>query len=256
MTTFDHILSSFDPISLDDMKSVRLMNRIDTKYVATVDHVLEVLKESEDKYYVQIIDGNGNLPYRTVYYDTSECGMYLAHLHGRLTRQKVRERFYDSSGIGFLEIKQKNNKGRTKKKRVPFDVPEEERRSFIDENSSVAYGSLTPVVENAFNRITLVNKEMTERITIDTSLGFRHLATGNTKSLDGIAIIELKRDGLARSEMASLLRKSRIHPMGFSKYCMGMAFTDPSLPVNRFKPRLRKIEKMLASLKEQNKTFT
>ena len=38
----------------------------------------------------------------------------------------------------------------------------------------------------------------------------------------------------------------RIKPMGFSKYIIGTALTDSTLHCNRIKPRLRKIEKMMA----------
>jgi len=39
-----------------------------------------------------------------------------------------------------------------------------------------------------------------------------------------------------------MLRQLRIHPHGFSKYCMGSALTNPQLPVNRFKDKLRDID--------------
>ena len=44
--------------------------------------------------------------------------MYLAHQNGRVIREKIRVRTYVSSGLTFLEVKNKNNKGRTDKKRI------------------------------------------------------------------------------------------------------------------------------------------
>ena len=62
--------------------------------------------------------------------------------------------------------------------------------------------------------------------------------------LDNVVIIELKRDGLVPSPILAMLKKLRIKKSGFSKYCIGTAFTYPQLPQNRFKERLRKIMKI------------
>ena len=60
-----------------------------------------------------------------------------------------------------------------------------------------------------------------------------------------LVIVELKRDGLVFSPVLEMLRQLRIHPHGFSKYCMGAAMTNDSLPVNRFKKKLRDVEIIL-----------
>lgn len=106
-------------------------------------------------------------------------------------------------------------------------------------------------MENHFNRVTLVNRQKTERLTIDTSLGFHNLVTGDELSLPGIAIIELKRgnfgQSLATSPILALLRQLRVKPMGFSKYCIGSALTNHSLPQGRIKQRLRAVAKLAGS---------
>lgn len=103
-----------------------------------------------------------------------------------------------------------------------------------------------PQIENRFYRLTLVNRNRTERLTIDTKLRFHNLVSGADCDLTGLVIIELKRDGRVASPIATMLRELRIKQSGFSKYCMGMALTNPALPINRFKPRLRMINRMLA----------
>ena len=60
-----------------------------------------------------------------------------------------------------------------------------------------------------------------------------------------LVIIELKRDGLVFSPVLEMLRQLRIHPHGFSKYCMGSALTNPGLQVNRFKRKLIEVNKIL-----------
>ena len=89
-----------------------------------------------------------------------------------------------------------------------------------------------------------MNKGKTERLTIDLDLCFNNIRTQRPCDLSGIVIIELKRDGLVYSPIIEMLRQLRIHPHGFSKYCIGSALTNPDLRQNRFKIRLRDTEKI------------
>lgn len=238
-------MQSYTPVSLEQMKAVRLMNRIDTKYVTTRTRLMRLLELARDRYWVQEIDGRRNMPYYTLYYDTERCDMYMEHQRGRKSRQKIRIRAYEHSGVSFLEVKNKNNKGRTAKKRVECAVGEKDGHTdFIASHLHYAPERLRDRIENRFTRITLVNRNMTERLTIDTNLRFHNFTTDRVCALNGLVIIELKRDGLTASPILELLRRLRIQPSGFSKYCMGMALTDGGLKQNRFKPRLRMISKM------------
>ena len=103
---------------------------------------------------------------------------------------------------------------------------------------------VSPVIENWFNRITLVNYGKTERLTIDFNLRFHHLKSDGWHKLERVAIIELKRDGNVPSPALDLLRETRIKRSGFSKYCIGSALTHNSLKRNNFKERLTMINKM------------
>lgn len=239
------IIGRYDSISLEEMKCVRLMNRIDTKFVTSYDKLIQLLDLAHAEYYVQKIDGEYNMPYYTRYFDTEQCGMYLEHLRGRKRRQKIRIRKYESSGLSFLEIKSKNNKGRTSKRRVDCSEHDENfYKAFVNKNSYYSHEELSDRIENRFSRITLVNKNKAERLTIDTGLKFHNFHTGRICGLDDLVIIELKRDGNVYSPIADMFRKLHIHTEKFSKYCMGLAFTDESLKYNRFKPRIRIVEKM------------
>ena len=236
------ILSGFAPITLEEMKDIRLMNRTDTKYVVPVAVLVPLLEAAREDYRVQEVDGERNIAYRTVYYDTADQKMYIAHQNGKKTREKIRMRTYVSSGLSFLEVKNKNNRGRTDKKRIKVKgedfMTQEKTREFLAKNAWFTPEELTPQLENSFTRITLVNRGMTERLTIDTSLAFVNLCNGQRSSLAGIAIIELKRDGRTASPMYSLLMKMHIHTSGFSKYCMGYALTDNNIKQNLFKERI------------------
>ena len=112
------LLSHLPPIPLEEMGSIKLMNRLDRKYLATLSQLEQLLKMAQGKYYAQANGDSRFSPYRTIYLDTPDEEMYLAHHNGRLVRQKVRVRTYLDSGDTFLEVKNKDNHGRTKKKRI------------------------------------------------------------------------------------------------------------------------------------------
>ncbi len=249
MDRIGSILQGFAPISLDEMSRVRLMNRIDTKYVTTVPQLAMLLGRAGAEYRVQEIDGMRDMPYYTCYFDTPDCDMFVQHRRGRKMRQKIRLRVYENSGTAFMEIKDKDNRGRTDKKRIPADGGSGTAvmcyADFIRTHSRYSPESLLPQVRNRFRRITLVNNLMTERLTIDTGLSFHNVSTGCECSLEGLVIIELKRDGNTRSPAAEMLHGLHIRQEGFSKYCVGMALTDSSLRQNRLKPRLRMVHRLL-----------
>lgn len=242
------IIDAFTSIPLEEMGKVKLMNRIDTKYVTSIANIIELLKALSDDYLIQQIDGRSNMPYYTKYYDTPDTDMFYQHQRGKKNRQKVRIRLYEGCNTPpFIEIKTKNNKGRTKKKRVSMEAGADilHYPDFFTNHSKYDPMSLIPRIENHFFRITLINKGMTERITIDTSLEFHNLTTGRTFKLDNIGIIEWKRDGrMCNSDLETILRQLHIHPAGFSKYCVGMALTDTSLRQNRLKQKIRMINRI------------
>ena len=245
----EKIIESFNPISLEEMKSVKLMNRTDTKFVTNISKLCELLKMAQCDYYVQEIDGERNLEYDTTYFDTKAFDMYTMHQCGHANRQKIRFRTYCISDLQFMEVKTKNNHGRTKKKRIEvsdMDLNDEEKRHFLQKHLRFGVDTLQPALSNHFSRITLVNKGMTERLTIDTGLRFHNLLNGKDKDMGQLVVIELKRDGLVYSPVLHMLRQLRIQPHGFSKYCMGSALTgNDHLPVNRFKRKLIEINKLV-----------
>lgn len=245
----NELLKPFAPITLEEMKSVKLMNRTDTKFVTNTSKLRQLLKMAQQDYYVQVIDGERNLDYDTTYFDTTAFDMYNMHQNGHLNRQKIRFRTYCINDLQFMEVKTKNNHGRTKKKRIEvsdMDLKDEDKRQFLHKHLRYEVDKLQPVLNNHFSRITLVNKGMTERLTIDTALNFHNLLNGHDKDMGQLVVIELKRDGLVPSPVLQMLRQLRIQPHGFSKYCMGSALTGQGhLPVNRFKCKLIEINKLV-----------
>ena len=241
------------PITLEEMDSIKLMNRIDTKFVTCERVLLDILADAHAQgYRVCTIDGLQVTGYNSLYYDTPGLFMYNAHQNGRKTRQKVRCRTYAVSGQTFLEIKRKDNHGRTRKKRI--EIPGEYFTHFGDDPAAAAFlaekswftaGQLQPRCTTGFSRITLVNPAKTERLTIDTGLHFHNYVTGRDGDLQDAVIIELKQDGHLPSPMRAILAKHRVMPYRISKYTIGTVLTDWDAKDNRFKEKVRYIEKTI-----------
>ncbi len=250
------VINSFQSVSLDEMDGVKLMNRTDTKFVIQVEKLKQILGAISDKYKVLEIDNLRMLPYRTTYYDTDNFDMYLAHHNCRLNRYKIREREYVSSSTAFLEVKFKNNKRQTRKKRVmrddynsPFTT---ENQKFVAKVSPFSLSDLEPKIENHFTRMTLVHHSYTERVTIDINLSYNF---GDKNSLlDKLSIIEIKRDKHSvASDLGRILRENHIMPSGMSKYCLGTALLNHDIKQNNFKPKIRRLSKLSGyDLKTQN----
>ncbi len=248
MLTVRKRIDQFDTISLKEMDNVKLLNRVDTKYVCSVFKLADFINELSEQYKVLEIDGERMMSYRTKYYDTPDFKMFSEHHNGKLNRYKVREREYVNSNTKFIEIKFKNNKYRTLKSRVEkqnyANWFSNDEIDFLDYKSPFSSDELEVKLYNSFNRITLCN--MSERVTIDFKLKFEN-PDGYAKTLPLLAIIEVKQAKYSfNSEVIKALKKYKVRPLGFSKYCIGTSLVYPELKSNRFKSKLLLINKISA----------
>ena len=191
-------LDGFAPISLAEMDAVKLMNRVDTKYLTDRATLADVLRDAAAAgYRVLVADGSRISPYDSIYFDT-----------------------------------------------IPMaDLPDFRANDaacrYLAGHSDFEAGQLLPTLETLFLRITLVNPDLTERLTIDTNLCFKNFRTGLETSLGEAVVIELKQDGHAASAMKGILRDHRVKPARISKYCIAVTLTDPSARAGRFKEKVR-----------------
>lgn len=191
-------------LDLDRIAAVRLMNRVDTKYLVDERRCMELLERAADQYYVQIIDDCRACRYATLYYDTPQWDMYHLHHNRRLTRQKIRTRTYVETGVTYLEVKNKSNKGRTHKRRMALDrslfaaaATDTAAADFLRREARYAPETLSPSLATRFVRVTLVNRAMTERLTIDFDLHFDNVraAGGGNKDMNGCGDMDMNSRG-------------------------------------------------------------
>lgn len=241
------LVEKFAPTSLAEMDAVALLNRVDTKFVMPIDQLMEALSAVKSEYRMLEVAGHRLNHYRTLYFDTDWFDLYYLHINHRAEHYKVRSREYLDSNISFLEVKHRTQKNRTIKDRLATDQPITWMNDRAEQwlNGVFPFDSrrLEPRLWNTFTRLTLVNKQQCERVTIDVDLTF----TWAQKSvrLDGIAVAEVKLAGLhCQSPFLVQMRKQHIHACGFSKYCVGTAMLYEEVKKNSLKSRLMWIKKV------------
>jgi hypothetical protein len=246
LSPIEQIIQQFNPISLKEMDGVALMNRIDTKFVVSLDQLLSILEEVKSIYRILEVNDVRFSHYETLYYDTDDFHFYTRHHNGKMNRWKIRKRSYVDSQLNFLELKFKTNRGRTQKQRT--GIPEigvdlnGDEEMFIGRKSGIDL-HLSPQLKNNFTRLTLVEPSLPERITIDLELSFEWNEI--SRKLKQIVIVEVKQENRNRlSPFVQALKKRHVREVSISKYCIGVAMLVPFVKKNNFKGKLIKINKL------------
>lgn len=247
----DNIINAFDPIHLDEMNGTALMNRVDTKFVISMDQLIQVLPELQKHYRILEIEGLRLPQYESEYYDSESMDFYIDHHRKKVDRFKVRYRKYIESDLSFLEVKHKS-KGRTDKQRIIVnDLPgemNEEHTDFV-RSTGVHQEKLNYILTNKFHRITLVGKNHVERLTFDLNLEFNR--NEKSKFYSYLVIAELKQERLSRiSPFYKIVKGMMIRPYRISKYCIGVIelYGKENVKYNRFKKKLLKLNKLKANV--------
>lgn len=240
------------PISLAELDATAaLRQRIDVKYLVPAAALAALAGRLAETHQVLEIAGERRFTYHTTYFDTAGLLTAREHLQGRRRRFKCRRREYAESGLSSFEVKLKDGRGRTIKHRAPVEGAPQSgplggaALAFLGDRLREAYGREVPAPLHAglrmtFERMTLVAPARGERLTCDTGLRFWAPGGAGGGLAAGYAIVESKsaRGGaLADRELRGL----GIRPVAAcSKYCLGVAMTDPGLRSNPLRPLLRR----------------
>jgi len=239
-------LNKFESVTLKQLDSVKLQNRMDTKYILSKAQLVLLLEGIKEEQFVLEIDNTRVFNYKTIYFDTPDFQFYKDHHNGCVNRIKVRSREYVESKLSFYEIKRKLFETRTDKQRKI--IPAIYQEVPLADYNLIQYKRLNnkPIekkLTNHFKRITLTNKKFTERITIDLEIGFDN---GKKQiQLSELVVIEVKQ-GKADvfSNTIQMLKKLRVHESSFSKYVIGVSLLEENIKHNNFKPILLKLNKI------------
>lgn len=250
----------FDPISLDTLNAkAEMLERLDNKYVVGVAVLRSAAAELAKHFDILEIDGRRTFTYETCYFDDTDRQSYFNHHQGRRRRAKVRIRKYLEAGLCFVEVKLKDKRGATIKKRLPYDLV---KFGVLDETAlAYVHGAyfdqyredfpydLSRVIDMRYVRMTLVAKEGGERMTIDGQLRF--FAPGSSHSISDDRFILETKSANGNGIADRILRTLHQHPTKHcSKYCTGMAILNHGTKHNKFLPALRKLGSVPAPQRE------
>ena len=243
------ITQAMAPISLQEIETLALMDRVDVKFILHEREFLHALEQVADQYHILEIDGVRGSRYLTTYFDTPDYAMYHMHHNGARTRFKVRWRWYLDSSTIFLEVKEKNNRERTRKKRILLAEPVSDLQSidlsWLPEHFAHDPATLAPTIWTRFRRLMLADTVRGERITVDLDLQLGDQE--RTVALPGLVIVEIKQRKFSlASPMARQIHDIHRSPHHISKYCVAMATLYPEIKNNQFKQVIRRLESICA----------
>lgn len=246
------LFADFHPISLAALNAkAAMLERLDNKYVLTEGALREALVAFDHHFDILEIDGRRAFTYDTCYFDDAGLHSYYDHHQGRRRRCKVRVRRYADARLCFVEVKLKDKRGMTVKKRLDYALDkygtlDAQACAHVDRCHRTLYGepfrhALQPVIEMRYRRITLVAREGGERMTIDGDLLFRRGEQERAAGPD-LFIVETK-SATGNGIADGILRALHQHPTPrCSKYCVGMAAMHAVERHNKFLPALRKLK--------------
>lgn len=241
-------ITALPAVGLDALTAdAALLTRVDRKYVVPMDaavSLLEDLRRSDTPPAALEIDGERELAYRSVYFDTPDLLSYHLAAHGRRRRFKLRTRTYVDTGAAYLEMKTRGARGLTHKERDAYDLDAADRlttaaRHEVSEAldaigvEPARAGDLDARLQTLYRRTTLLLPgAAASRATIDLDLRWLD-AHGSGFALPLFAIVETKSPGQAGAVDRALWRAGH-RPQRVSKYATGMAALRADLPRNRW----------------------
>lgn len=223
-----------------------LQQRVDRKFLLAACDTTRVLAHLQQTHCVVYAGTQVWARYHSVYLDTPARDLYHAHRRGRRPRYKLRIRHHLDRGLSFLEVKKKEQSGRTVKHRLMLPFGQDEltprERSFIDAHAPLAGARLCAQVAISFQRLTLVGRDIDERATVDRALTF---ASGSSvEELGRVVIAEVKQARYVNHAGAvDAIRAVHGREAALSKYCLAMALTAP-VAAHVFKPALRAVARL------------
>lgn len=242
-----HIIESLPFISLDELGAVAFDSRIDTKFVMHQDKLPSFLNKIKNDLVVLQIGEKRMFQYENVYSDSPEFIFFKKHHSGFGNRSKVRVRKYSNSGPYFFEVKNKTNKGKTNKYRVPVTSISEYKNSSTRKEllnqTGFTFENLSQLTEINYKRITFSNLALTEKLTVDFDMEARN--TNGEVSFDNLVIVEVKQIKYSsRSPFITALKELKTYSTSFSKYCTSVAILNTDIKHNRFLPMIKTINKI------------
>lgn len=221
-------LAALAPAPPELLAARRLMRRVDTKFIASVASIPELIESIARDYAVVAVGTDNVATYENLYFDTHDLRCFHDHRRGRRIRHKIRIREYPDRQLAYLEVKNRRNELFTEKHRLEVSCGTKAldagARAFLRDFCPFV-DELAPKITIDYQRISLVGIAREERVTIDLGLTIddHH---GATSGFPGVAIIEVKQPAIALdTPIMRALRGRGLHAASMSKYVNAIALT-------------------------------
>jgi hypothetical protein len=241
---FNTFIYSLPALNLNELDSVSLLNRVDKKFTLPITQLFELEECLKNNYRILEIDSVRAFRYENNYFDTPDLNFYKEHHSGYANRVKVRCRKYVESGLTFFEIKKKEKINRTNKYReqtsdMIFSLGESQKNKLSDFTRKNTQ-DIALILKNNFTRITFVDSNFSERVTIDTTIVF--IDDNQEIKLNNVAVLEIKQSKTSQSSpLLQFLKQKGIREKSFSKYIFGIISLMPNVKKNNFLALIKNI---------------
>lgn len=240
------VLNNFKSFSLAELEAIPLQRRVDIKFLIPKEKLLYLFEEfsSKEKAFILEVKGNRITHYTNTYFDTPDFKFYNDHHSQKLNRLKVRSRGYSTSEKSYLEQKKRSNKDKVEKVRIPFLPNEPYPFKELRSKSKVLHTSpfLEEKINIKYSRITLANKDFSEKATFDLNL--TQSALNQSIAYPEMVVAEVKQPKLTfQSDFLKALKALKYYPISFSKYCSGISMLYDDVRKNNFLPLHRFLHK-------------
>lgn len=252
MVTPQWLVERFHPISLGQLNAkAEMLQRRDNKYVVRQGALAQVLLELASHFDILEIDGRRIFTYETCYFDDLQRTNYFDHHRHRRQRCKVRIRRYTDADLCFVEVKLKDKRDATIKKRLAYSPNKYGvldasawayiRAAYLDLYGRAFDRALEPVIHMHYQRMTLVAKQGHERMTVDGALVFN--GSSGTRVVDEDVLIVETKSANGNGIADKVLRAFHQHPTPrCSKYCVAVAALRQVPKYNNFLMALRRLD--------------
>lgn len=254
---FSQTLNDFQPLTLTQLNAqASFLKRIDRKFLLTTQEFWDFLKELKNDFQVLEISWKKVFSYDNIYMDTQDYLFYNQHQNKLKSRTKVRTRLYEDSKIAFFEYKQKIN-WVTQKFRYQFPIEEHGtmtkwKKRFFEWVWQSMYQwdpqapKIFPAIQTKYNRITLVEKNGWERLTVDFNIQTKDLRDDEAQNVDltNLVIIESKSLSKKCRSLDILQKNHKSQASSCSKYSLWVVYAGLAKKYSTFKKTMLEIEKI------------
>ncbi|MCP3936194.1 MAG: polyphosphate polymerase domain-containing protein [Actinomycetia bacterium] len=242
-------VAGLTPIDLNTLNTLAyLQTRTDRKYLLTIDEAEELVDRFSGSCAALEIERTRSFRYETTYFDTPDYMFHKATAYRRPLRYKLRVRRYLDTDLNMFEIKAKDRRNRTDKRRTEIASPVQPLtdpavRSLLSVHRPDApTADLVASLTTRFRRATLVGRDASAfdpttdteadfRVTIDSDV---HFDSADGRTIDfGRVVLESKSSTKACTVDRWLWSRG-IRETPISKYCTPMAAFHPNLPSNHW----------------------